>query len=300
MIGKRKETKTPVEQRKKKKKEFEKEPQFYRSAVNIPAENYRVYYLTARERILYTLAAFLVGAVVGYLFYGGIGKDEFQDPTGLTYICDIVVMAGVGFLAAKFYPGIRENQLLKKRQNSLKRQFRDMLETLTTALNAGRNIRDAFAAAQADLKNQYDEGSFILNELNIIITGMNNGINTEDLLTDFGKRSGCTDIEDFANVFEISNRRGGNLKDVIRNTYEILSDKMTVAEDIETMVTGSKSELVLMLVLPAVMVALIKFSSADFAANMTSPAGLASTTIALAFTVVAFLLARKILDFGIS
>ena len=37
----------------------------------------------------------------------------------------------------------------------------------------------------------------------------------------------------------------GNIKDVIRSTHEILTDKMEIAEDIETVVTGcagSKSD----------------------------------------------------------
>lgn len=304
MFGKKKKDQEPEkeivkeEKGKKKKEEKEKEPMYYRSAVGIQAVNYRVYYLSALERILYSLLAFLGGAVVGFLFYGGIGKDEFGDPTTVTYVMNVIVMVGAGIAAAIIYPPIRQKQILQNRQKKLRHQFRDMLEALTTSLNAGRNIRDSFKAAYTDLGNQYDEGAFIIKELEIINTGMDNGINAEELISDFGARSGCGDIEDFAKVFEISYRKGGNIKNAIRNTYEILSDKMTIAEDIETMVTGSKSELVMMLVLPVILVVLMKYSSADFAKNMTSNTGLVSTTIALVMTVAAYMLGQKILDFN--
>lgn len=274
------------------------EPQYFKSAINTPVVNYRVYYLSRKEKILYFILAFVVGAFVGYTFYGGIGRNEFGEPTVITYILDVVISVGVGFSAGKLFLPVRQDQILKKRQTDLSHQFRDMLECFSTSLGAGRNVTDSFKAAYQDLNNQYEEGAFILNELKVINVGIANGVNAEDLLRDFGRRSGIPDIEDFANVFEISYRRGGSIKDVIRNTYEILSDKMQISEEIETMITGSKSELNLMLVLPLAMILLIKSSSPEFSANFVTPAGLASTTIALVFTVAAYMVGRKILDFG--
>ncbi|MEI3213949.1 MAG: hypothetical protein V8S90_06855 [Lachnospiraceae bacterium] len=64
----------------KKKKEENKEPQYYMSSTNIRTLNYKVYYMSIVEKIIYFLLAFAVGAACGYLFYGGIGKDEFGGP----------------------------------------------------------------------------------------------------------------------------------------------------------------------------------------------------------------------------
>ena len=285
LFGEKKEKKAP-------------EPQYFKSAINTRVVNYRVYYLTRKEKILYFILAFIVGAFVGYTFYGGIGRNEFGEPTVVTYILNVVISVSVGLVAGKLFLPVRQDQILKKRQTDLRHQFRDMLECFSTSLGSGRNVTDSFKAAYDDLNNQYEEGAFILNELKVINAGIANGVNAEDLLRDFGRRSGIPDIEDFANVFEISYRRGGSIKDVIRNTYEILSDKMQISEEIETMITGSKSELNLMLVLPLAMILLIKSSSPEFSANFVTPAGLASTTIALVFTAAAYLVGRKILDFG--
>lgn len=285
-----------TEQAEKQKTPPEQEPQYYKSATNIPVLNYRVYRMSRLEKVLYAVVAFVVGALVGYLFYGGIGVDEFGNPTTLTYLLNTVVMVVTGVVAARLFLPIRNEQLRVARQNKLKSQFRDMLEAISTSLSAGKNVQDSFAAVYADLKNQYEEDAFILQELYVINAGLVNGITIEQLLDDFGKRSGCEDIQDFASVFEICYRKGGNIRDTIRNTYDILSDKMAIAEEIETVVTGSKSEQSLMLIMPVVLIGMIKFGSPEFAANFVTSSGLAATTIALVLFVASYFLGRLVLD----
>ena len=170
-----------------------------------------------------------------------------------------------------------------------------MLEALSTSLGSGKNVPDAFQSAYSDLENQYEEGTFILNELKVINYGIINGINIEEMVADFGKRSACKDIEDFAGVFDVCYRRGGNIKETIRNTCQIISEKMAVEQEIETTVTASKNEQYIMLVLPVFLVGLIKSSSPEFAANFVTPTGLISTTIAVALFVVSYFVGRKLL-----
>lgn len=130
----------------------------------------------------------------------------------------------------------------------------------------------------------------------MINAGLANGITIEELLADFGKRSGCDDIQDFASVFEICYRKGGNIRDTIRNTYDILSDKMSISEEIETIVTGSKSEQSLMLIMPVLLIGMIKIGSPEFAANFVTPSGLAATTIAMVMFVASYFIGRIVLD----
>lgn len=288
-----------MEQKKTKTKKTKKEPKYYKSVTGMQMLNYRVYYMGMTERLLYFLLAFAAGAFVGYLFYGGVGVDEFRQPTKFTYIWNAVVMIIIGIASAKVFLPIRTEQLRTARQSRLKSQFRDMLEAVTTSLGAGKNVQESFLAAYDDLKNQYEQGAYILNELTAVNTGLVNGINAEKLLADFGARSGCEDIEDFANVFEICFRKGGNIRETVRITYEILSDKMTVAEEIETIVSGSKSQQTLMLFMPVVLVALIKMTSADFAANFVTPAGLMATTAGVVTFVASYFVGRKVLDIKI-
>ena len=281
---------------KKKKKEKVVEPQYYMSATNIPTYNYRVYNMPFYEKVLYFLLAFVVGALVGYLFYGGIGVDEFGEPTKLTWILNITISSVVGLIAGKLFVPIRTEQIKEKKKKKLNSQFRDMLEAFTSSLSAGKNVIDSFYTIYEDLKIQYEEDASILKELEVIISGIANNVDIEELLLDFGERSGNDDIKSFANVFKISYRKGGDIKETIRITHSILTDKMAIEEDIETVVTSSKTEQNIMVVMPIVLIGMIKSMSADFAANFVTFTGIISTTVAIGLFVLAYYIGKEILN----
>lgn len=282
-----------------KKEKTEKEPQYYTTATNTLAYNYNVYYMKPLEKLLYILLAFAAGALVGYLFYGGIGKDSYGNPTRTTYILNTVIPTAVGLAAVKLFLPMRTKSIIEKKRNELRHQFRDMLDALNTSLGAGKNVNDSFFGIYEDLKIQYDEDAFILKELEIILAGLLNNVAIEDTLDDFGKRSGVDDIKSFANVFRISYRKGGNLKDIIRNTHGIISDKMEIADEIETVVSANKMDQNIMIVMPILLIAGIKMMSPEFAANFATPVGIMSTTISLVFFVVAYYVGKKILEIKI-
>ena len=212
----------------KKKKEKELEPQYYMSETNMPVLNYRVYYMGKIEKILTFLLAFAVGAAVGYLFYGGIGKDVDGNPTQTTHILNCIVSGISGLIAAKIYMPMAVKRKIEKRHLELRLQFRELLDTLNTSIGSGRNVTDSFKSAYDDLRLIYPDDAYIIRELLVINSGLDNNISIERLLRDFGDRSNIDDISSFANIFETSYRKGGNIKEIIDSTQQIISDKMEV------------------------------------------------------------------------
>ena len=281
---------------KKKKETQPPEPQWFTSVTNLPTYNYKVYYMSKLEKILYFLLAFVIGAVVGYLFYGGLGRDEFGQRTTLSWILDISIPAIVGLVAGRIFVPTRTKQIRDKNARTLNSQFRDFLEAFNTSIGAGKNVVDSFHAVYDDMRIQFEEDAFIVKELEVILSGMANNFDVEDLMEDLGNRSGNDDIVSFANVFRISYRKGGNLKDTINTTHSILSDKMEIKEEIETMVSASKMEQTVMIFMPVGLIGIMKSMSPDFAANFATPAGIASTTIAIALFIVSYFVGRKILN----
>ncbi len=280
----------------KKSKKESPEPQYYTSATNEQVYNYNVYYMSKTEKIIYFLAAFFVGAAVGYLFYGGLAKDEYGNSTLLTHILNIIIPSIIGIIAGYLFVPMRNKAIINKKKNQLNTQFRDMLDGLTTALGAGKNVPDSFVSVKEDLQLQYNEDAYILKEINVIISGIENNVPIEELLMDFGKRSGNQDIISFANVFKISYRKGGNLKDIIRNTHEILSDKMAINEEIETAISGSKLNINIMICMPIVLIAVIKMMSPEFAANFATAPGIISTSIAVVLFVIAYFVGKTMME----
>ena len=278
----------------KKKKEIE--PQYYLSATNVPTYNYKVYHMKPMEKALYFLLAFVVGAAVGYLFYGGIGVDEFGEPTSLTWFLNITISSVVGLVAGFGFLPIRTKQIIQKKKTNLKLQFRELLDALATSIGSGKNIVDSFKAARDDLSIIYPEDSAIVKELDVVLHGIANNVDVEKSLLDFGVRSGIDDIVSFANVFETCYRKGGNIKDVIKNTQQIIAEKMEVEMEIQTIVAGAKNEQSIMTVMPIALIAIIKMMSPEFATNFTSASGILSTTVAIIMFIVAYIVGNIVLS----
>lgn len=277
------------------KKKKERPPQTFMSQTNMVTTNYGVYYLTPSERILYFILAFIAGAAVGYLFYGGIGADEFGKPTQLTYILNVVICTTVGGLAGIIFLPVRAEQILKKRKNSLKMQFRELLENLSTAIGSGKIVADAFREAYGDMQMMYSADAYIVKELEIINAGTANNINIENMLMDFGARSDIDDIRSFADVFDTCYRKGGDIKEVVKSTSQILNEKLEIELEIETIVTSSKSEQMIMTFMPIILIGIIKGMSPELGGNFVSPAGIIATTIAAAMFVGAYFIGKEIL-----
>lgn len=280
----------------KKKNKVQKEPQYKTSLTNTECLNYKVFYLTRIQELTFRLLGFVAGALIFILFYGGIGKDVDGNPTMLTHILNVIFFLTGGIVGVKVFMPIIKDILFDRRKKDLRKQFRDLLDSLNASIGAGKNVPDSFSSAMMDLKIQYDANAYIIKELEIIISGLNNNIAIEALLKDFGERSGIDDILSFARVFEISYRRGANMKDIIAKTHKIISDKMETEEEIQTVISSSKMESYIMLVMPILMILLIKTMSPDIAANFTTGVGIVSTSIAVVLFVVSYFIARKMMD----
>ncbi len=279
----------------KEKEKKPQEPQYYLSATNVPTYNYKVYYMTQKEKVIYFLLAFAAGAAVGYLFYGGMAKNEFGESTVLTWVLNVVICTIVGVVAGVLFLPVRTQQIINKRRNDLKLQFRELLDTLSTSIGSGKNVMDSFKSAYDDLRIIYSDDTAIIKELSVINDGIANNVDIEKSLADFGERSGIDDIKSFADVFETCYRKGGDIKDVIRNTQQIITEKMEVEMEIETIITGSKTEQNIMTVMPIAIVGAIKMMSPEFAANFATPSGVVSTTIAVLMFIAAYFLGKKIM-----
>lgn len=272
-----------------------REPQYMYSPLNNQMINYKEYYMSSFEKTIYFFCTFIIGGIVGNVFYGGLFKYEGEN-TMATYISNTIVFFIVGFTAAKvFVPAINES-LRIKRDKKLQKQFINFMETLATSLTAGTTINDSFVNAKNDLANQYSEGELIIVELSEIINGMNNGKTLEEMLESFGERSNNEDIQNFSNVMKNCYRLGGNFKDVVRRTRDIISDKIAISEEIETKISSNKLQHNAMCVMPIALVAMLKVSSPDFASNLASGLGVVVTTFAIGIFVGSYFWGQKIID----
>lgn len=234
------------------------------------AVDYSIYVPDLKEKILWALIGGIVSGAVLWIFYESL----------------IVSLIAGAICGIAFIP-IRTKQVIKKRRQRLSLQFRELLDALSTSIGAGKNVQDAFMGARDDLAIQFTRDSDIVRELEIICAGMYNNYAIEDLLMNFALRSGVEDIGNFANVFATCYRKGGNINEVIKNTAEIIGDKIEIKMELETMVSGQKNEMNIMLVMPVLFILVMK-SMGGGLIDLTTAIGVLSVTIALVIFVVAY------------
>ena len=199
--------------------------------------DYNVYILNSREKLLAVMVGFLIGYIAGYIYFD-------NSMVGLI----------VGLIAGYKTISIYTNKLFNDRKKELRLQFRDLLESLSNSFTVGRTARGAFESAYTDMIAEHGEDSYIVKEVYLICTAYKNqGIEIKDLLLDFAQRSGIDDIKSFAGVFEVSTDLGGNIAQVIRETRDMISDKIEIELEIQTMVTGQKNQLNVLAIMPLVM-----------------------------------------------
>ena len=238
--------------------------------------DYAVYHMNVKEIIIGALVGGVAGGIVVMIFFG----------FWVLAVVSVPFCAIAGVIVYK-------NMLLNKRKSRLVVQFRDMLESVSSSLGSGRNVKDAFLGAHMEMIAQFGESAEIVDELHIIKSGIASNVNMEVLLQDFAQRSHDENVQNFADVFSVANRRGGNIRQIIFETKNVISEKIMVEQDIQTVISGKKNELNIMMVLPLIVVNQTKAmqgnASADIAFNLLVK------LVAFSMFIIAYIIGRKMM-----
>lgn len=242
--------------------------------------DYDMYRMPVEEKWVCIVSAGAVIFTAGYIFYRSILFS--------------LILSPLAFL----YPRLRTKDIILKRKNELSLQFREALYSIASSLSAGKSIEAAFRDTQKELSIQYPEmGTYIISELEQINKRIDMNETVEEALADFADRSHLEDIINFADVFSICKRTGGNLVQVVKNTAEIISEKIDVKQEINVMLTEKKLEHRILNLMPIFIVLLLSTSAEEFMAPVfTEPLGRAAMTFSLLLFAVAYFVSGKIMD----
>lgn len=178
------------------------------------------------------LESMAVTALVMYFFYRSLWAALLLWPIG-----------------AIFFREIRRSRGERAREE-LTVQFRECILAVSTLLGAGYSVENAFLECGQDMALMYGQDALICGELKVLRRGLHINIPLEELLADFGERSGCEEIVQFAEVFAIAKRSGGNLAEIIKSSAELIGRRAEVKREIETLLSGRRMELNIMKLMP--------------------------------------------------
>lgn len=241
--------------------------------------NYREYHFTKREWCSYIVQGIFLCVVVNHLFYQRLAAFVFMIP--------------VPFLWLRW----KKQERMKRRKKELGYQFKNALNSLSVSLRAGYSMENSLIEAEKDMRRWNGDSSDIVQELSYINRQIKMSIPAEDLLTDLGIRSDVEDIKNFASVFAIARRMGGNMAEIIQDTAGQISEKIDVERSIDMAVAAKKYEQMIMSFLPFGIIFYMQLSSPGFFKQLYGTVfGVIFMTGCLAFYLFAFWLARKIIQ----
>ena len=61
-------------------------------------------------------------------------------------------------------------------------------------------------------------------------------------MSGLGERSGCTEIKEFAQIFVLAKRNGGNMPEIIRESAAMIGQKIELQQEIAVLLSGKQME----------------------------------------------------------
>lgn len=246
---------------------------------NYSLPDYGEYRFRAMEGVLYVLEGMLAAVVTGYFFYH----------SWVACLC----------LMPMLFPFLKEKKkdLAKKRRQELSVQFKDLILALAANQKAGYSIENAIRESYRDMEMLYGADGIICVEMRYMIAGLDNNIVPEKLLYSLGMRSRLPDVIQFADVFLIAKRSGGNMTDILAKTAAVIEQKTETDREIQLMISAKKLEQKIMNMVPFLIIFYVGSTSRGFFDVLYhNLIGVVIMTVCLGFYTAAYLLSGRIVD----
>ncbi len=242
-------------------------------------QDYGQYRYTKKELLKYSLQSIMLCAAADYLFY--------QNWWAMAAAVPITV----------FFLKWKKRQLIRERKKLLNYQFKDALNGLSVAVQAGYSAENAVSACTRDLERLYPEDSDIVREFRYIESQQKVSVPVEELFLNFGERCRIEDIENFAAVFSTAKRSGGDMDKIIQTSARMLGDKIDVKKEIEATLAAKKAEQMIMSMMPAGIILYLQLTSPGFLEVLYGNLfGICAMTACLGIYLLSWWMGRRIVD----
>lgn len=237
--------------------------------------------ISRRRYILYAIPVCVSIFIITYLMFRS---------TGLAFAVCLLGLA---------YPKAIINNRIKKKQATFNEQLRDALSSIVSSLKAGLSINSALIKCAEDLERLYSllKDKPMLDEFNKIKSDLNMGMSVDDSLRNFMERMKMEDVDDFVNSVIIVRQKGGNLVEVMENVSKMITDKIQMRREIDTLTASKKLEAKIMSMVPIfIIVTLSIFSRSYMEPLYESFVGKVFIVIGFTFLILNYFIAKKIVD----
>lgn len=247
--------------------------------INLKRQDCHEYQWKKGEKLAALLLSLSVMGFLTYFFYRSILVFPALTPIGV--FC---------------YRTVRRKKM-ERYKEELTVQFRECILALATSLQAGYSAENAFVECEKDMKLMYGVNAPICKELGLIRRGLAINITLEELLHDFAERSGCEEISQFAQIFSLAKRNGGNMAVIIRSSASLIGKQIELRQELRTILAGKRMELNIMKGMPFGILFYITLGNPEyFDALYHNVFGIAVMTGCLLVYLAAFFVGERMMD----
>ena len=189
----------------------------------------------------------------------------------------------------------RQRKRMHRHSRQLLLEFKECVLSVAGSLKAGYAVENAFEESMSDIELMFGKECCMLKELETLRRGLRNNEILENLLQDMAGRSGLEEIGEFAEVFAIAKRNSGNVAEIIELYSRIISNKLELEAELQTLLAAKQLEQKVMNVMPFFIVLYLEYSNPGYFDMMYhSLFGVAMMTLCLGVYLCAFGLSERI------
>ncbi len=192
------------------------------------------------------MRAALLDVMLAYLFYN-------------TWIAAVWLLP-----VSVFYLHQWREDYCHKKEQEFRGQFQNGMQILSSALKAGYSVENAIKETEKDLRPLYPEDSRIRREFNRMIHELNMNLTAGQVLKEMAGRIQQEDVDNFVTVFATAKRTGGDSISILKNTVQMIGDKIEVEREIQTLLASKKLEFHVMCIIPLGMVLYMRMAFPEF------------------------------------
>ncbi|MBR2673905.1 MAG: hypothetical protein IKE52_00380 [Mogibacterium sp.] len=197
---------------------------------------------------------------------------------------------------AKKIQSFVEEQLADRRRRRYLAEFKDFLFMASTAIGAGRSMKDAIGESISSLENIHGKDAALVRDLKKAYERMEMGRENDiSVLEEMSEATGLEDVNDFVTIYAICKTSGASLITALNKAAGVIMEKMSIEKEIEELVRRKESEGLIILIMPALVLIFLNLFAPDYIAPMyESLAGRLIMSMTAVGTAAVYMMIRKI------
>lgn len=209
------------------------------------------YEFSKRENAVFYSCLASAGIIISYLMYRNI------------------LFAVVVIPFARKIKGFAADSMIRSRRRRYMAEFKDFLFMASTAIGAGRSMKDAISESIPSLLNIYGKKSILAKDLMKAHERMETGgENDVSVLRDLADASDLEDVRDFVTIYLICKKTGASLITALGKAAGVIMEKMSIDREIEELVRRKESEGLVIFSMPAVIILFLNLTAPDYIAPL--------------------------------